>query len=76
MCVHTYVQFGIKVELGGLIAVVAMWLSVLWWLQSDTLGSSPAVAVFSPFSLSGLDSNETSIMFSSVHFLVTLSGSS
>ena len=29
----------------------------LWWLQSDTLGLSPAVAVFSLF----LGSNETSI---------------
>ena len=50
-----------KGELGGLVAVVASWLSGLWQLQSDTLGSSPAVAGFSLFSSSGLDSNETSI---------------
>ena len=39
---------------------VAQWL---WRLQSDTLGSSPAVAVFfsSPFSSSRLSSNEISI---------------
>ena len=30
--------------------MVASWLSGLWRLQSDTLGSSPAVAIFSLFS--------------------------
>ena len=41
---------------------MAQWL---WRLQSDTLGLSPAVAcffLFSTFSPSGLDSNETSII--------------
>ena len=40
---------------------MAQWL---WWLQSDTLGSSPTVAIFfsSPFSPSRLSSNETSII--------------
>ena len=39
---------------------MAQWL---WRLQSDTLGSSPTVVGFllSPFSQSGLDSNDTFI---------------
>ena len=37
----------------------------LWWLQSDTLSSGPAFAVFfsSPFLLSRLNSNVTSIIY-------------
>ena len=39
-----------KGELWRLVSVVASWLSGLWRLQSDTLGSSPSVASFSLFS--------------------------
>ena len=48
-----------KGELEGLVAVVVSWLSGLWRVQSDTLGSSPTVAGLfsSPFSLSRLSSN-------------------
>ena len=39
-----------KGELWRLVSVVALWLSGLWQLWSDTLGSSPAVARFLLFS--------------------------
>ena len=48
-CLHS-VLLTMKGELRGLGSVVASWLSGLWRLQSDTLGSSPAVAGFSLFS--------------------------
>ena len=54
---------GMKGELGVLVAVVASWLSGYGGYSQTSWVQVPQLAVFlfSPFTLSGLGSNETSI---------------
>ena len=62
-----------KGELGGLVTVVALWLSGYGGYSQTPWVRVPQLSffLFSPFSLSGLDSNETSIM---KHISVYLDG--